>query len=205
MNRTEEIRHNTELDTIFMNHKPTCNTTHYAGCDCQIQRYIREKQDLLSHIDTLTERVRELEEEVGEFKNTLWETYKMTEEVRGSKGAERRMRIVSISERMLRGELRMPREISVSEAYEQLKSNEDTYPFPVWVFKISKEEEMSEGYIPLSEQKAILEELRKLRKENEGLKRIVIFSKPLAGYAKESGAPQMLLDNYEQALKELEK
>lgn len=54
--------------------------------------------------------------------------------------AERRMRIVSISERMLRGEpIRMPREIRSAAPYVQIMSNEDAYPLNVWVFRISRE------------------------------------------------------------------
>ena len=51
--RFDEIKADTQVDARMMNHEPSCNTTHHPGCDCQIQRYIREKFDLIAIIDRL--------------------------------------------------------------------------------------------------------------------------------------------------------
>lgn len=73
MDRIEEIRENTQIDARAMNREPTCNTTHYPGCDCQVQRYIREKLDLLSTIDHLRSSQKELLEAVDRVTINLGE------------------------------------------------------------------------------------------------------------------------------------
>lgn len=40
----------------MLEREPTCNTTHHAGCDCQVQRHVREKVELLSLLAFSTER-----------------------------------------------------------------------------------------------------------------------------------------------------
>ena len=51
-----EIRNNIQHDKLVLEREPTCNTTHHAGCDCQVQRHVREKVELLSLLAFSTER-----------------------------------------------------------------------------------------------------------------------------------------------------
>lgn len=52
----KEIKNTIQHDRIVLDREPTCRTTHSIGCDCQVQRHVREKVELLELLSLSTER-----------------------------------------------------------------------------------------------------------------------------------------------------
>jgi hypothetical protein len=70
INRINEIRNNTLGEKgILLGREPSCHTTHHAGCDCQVQRHIKEKLDLFIFIDSLLAENKGLREAVEPIVN----------------------------------------------------------------------------------------------------------------------------------------